>query len=182
MGQIRTPRPVKLFTGMLAGRTDLFEMAQKEMTARFGAIDAASEIVPFDFTDYYTEEMGPNLLRKFIAFERLINPKELAAAKLFTNELEEQISEQLGSVRRLINLDPGYLSLSKLVLASTKDYSHRIYLGDGIFAEVTLHFSNRTFNPWPWTYPDYKTEGYRRFFESLRARYMESLKEQNLSP
>lgn len=180
MGQICTPRPVKLFVGMLAARTDLFEVAQREMAARFGSIDAVSDVMPFDFTDYYADEMGPNLLRKFVGFDRLINPKELAAAKLFTNELEEEISEQFGSGRRLVNLDPGYVSLSKLVLASTKDYSHRIYLGDGIFAEVTLHFSNRRFNPWPWTYPDYKTEAYRRFFESLRGQYIEKLRKVGL--
>jgi hypothetical protein len=180
VGQIRTPRPVKLFVGMLVARTDLFEIAQQETAAKFGAIDAVSDVMPFDFTDYYADEMGPNLLRKFVGFDRLINPKELASAKLFTNELEEKISEQFGNGRRIVNLDPGYVSLSKLVLASTKDYSHRIYLGDGIFGEVTLHFSNSRFNPWPWTYPDYKTEAYRRFFESLRGQYVETLRKVGL--
>ncbi|UCD56836.1 MAG: DUF4416 family protein [Candidatus Hydrogenedentota bacterium] len=176
MGQIRTPRPVKLFVGMLSARTDLFEIAEAEMAEEFGTIDRSSGIMPFHFTDYYADEMGPDLLRKFVGFGRLINPKELAAAKLFTNDLEEKMSEQFGSERRLVNLDPGYVSPSKLVLASTKDYSHRIYLGDGIFAEVTLHFSNRRFNPWPWTYPDYKTEAYRRFFEAMRTHYIETLR------
>lgn len=162
---------------MLAGRTDLFETAERETSARFGSIDAASEIMPFDQTDYYEDELGPNLLRKFVAFDRLINPKDLVAAKLFTNELEERISEQEGSERRVVNLDPGYISLSKLVLASTKDYSHRIYMGDGIFAEVTLHYANRQFNPWPWTYPDYKTAAYRLFFDSIRRKYIEALRE-----
>jgi hypothetical protein len=180
VGQIQTPRPVKLFVGMLAGRAELFEIAQKEMSARLGPVDAASDAMPFDFTDYYKDEMGPNLQRKFVAFENLINPKELVSSKLFTNELEEKISERFGSERRLINLDPGYISLSKLVLASTKDYSHRIYLGDGIFAEVTLHYANKQFSPWPWTYPDYKTEPYRRFFEFLRSRYLDSLRRTNL--
>jgi len=176
MGTIRTPHPVKLFVGMLAGNIELFEIAQTELASRFGTIDAASEIMPFDFTDYYTDEMGPNLLRKFVGFSRSINPKELASIKLFTNDLEESISEQLGSERRLVNLDPGYISLSKLVLASTKDYSHRIYLSDGIFAEVTLHYSHHCFNPWPWTYPDYKTDAYCRFFESLRNQHLEALR------
>ncbi|RJP19813.1 MAG: DUF4416 family protein [Candidatus Abyssobacteria bacterium SURF_5] len=176
MGQVQTPRPVKLLVGMLAGSPALFAIAEKELIQKFGAVDVASELIPFDFTNYYAEEMGPNLLRKFVAFESLINPKELAPAKLYTNEVEREISQRLGSERRLINLDPGYIALSKLVLASTKDYSHRIYLGDGIFAEVTLHYANRRFNPWPWTYPDYKTEAYLHFFESVRSRYLETLK------
>jgi hypothetical protein len=176
VGQIHAPRPVKLFVGMLAGRTDLFDIARDELAAQFGPVDAISQVMPFDATDFYEEEMGPNLLRIFLGFERLVNPKELAPVKLFTNELEEEIAERFGSDRRVINLDPGYISLSKLVLASTKDYSHRVYLGDGIFAEVTLHFSNKQFRPWPWTYPDYKTEAYCRFFESLRKEYVESLK------
>jgi hypothetical protein len=120
--------------------------------------------------------MGPNLLRKFVGFEKLIRPKELASAKLFTNDLEEKISERFGSERRVINLDPGYITLAKLVLASTKDYSHRIYLGDGIFAEVTLYYSNKRFHAWPWTYPDYKTSDYCRFFERMRKLYIESLR------
>jgi hypothetical protein len=176
VGQIQTPRPVKLFVGMLAGRTDHFETARTEMSREFGPIDANSEVIPFNFTDYYTQEMGPNLMRTFVGFERLINPKELVQAKLFTNELEEQISEQLGSQRRLINLDPGYISLAKVVLASTKDYTHRIYLSDGIFAEVTLHYANGRFNGWPWTYPDYKTEMYCMFFQSMRRQYAEALR------
>ena len=125
MGQITTPHPVKLFVGMLAARTDLFDISQAELAGKFGPIDAVGEVLPFDFTDYYEAEMGPGLMRKFIGFERLINPKELVPAKLFANDLEERIAERFGSRRRIINLDPGYVSLSKLVLASTKDYSRR---------------------------------------------------------
>ena len=176
MGQIQTPRPVKLFVGMLAGASHLFEVAEKDLTHKFGTVDISSDIIPFDFTDYYQDEMGPGLQRKFIAFADLVNPKELAPAKLFTNELETDISERLGSERRLVNLDPGYISLAKLVLASTKDYSHRIYLGDGIFAEVTLHYANRQFNSWPWTYPDFKARSYHDFFERVRSQYIETLK------
>ena len=176
MGQISTPQPVKLFVGMLAGHTDLFEIAQTEMARKFGSIDTVGEVIPFDYTDYYEFEMGPNLLRKFVAFERLINPKDIASTKLFTNDLEERISERYGSERRVVNLDPGYLSLSKLVLASTKDYTHRIYLGDGIFAEVTMHYADGRFNSWPWTYPDYKTEDYQRFFDAVRRQYREVLR------
>jgi hypothetical protein len=174
--QISAPHPVKLFVGMLAPRADLFEIAQTELAKRFGPIDAAGEITPFDFTNYYEAEMGPNLKRKFVGFERLINPKELVSAKLFTIDLEERISERFGAGQRIVNLDPGYVSLAKLVLASTKDYTHRVYLGDGVFGEVTLHFAHGRFNPWPWTYPDYKTDDYLGFFEAIRRQYRDALK------
>jgi hypothetical protein len=173
MGRISDPQPVKLFIGMLAARAETFEAAQATLELEFGPVDTAGEIIPFDFTDYYEAEMGPNLLRKFIAFEKLIDPGELASAKLFTNALEDTISERAD--KRVVNLDPGYLTPAKLVLASTKDYSHRLYLADGIFAEVTMHYSGGRFNAWPWTYPDYQSEAYLEFFESLRNRYRDSL-------
>ena len=176
MGQITTPQPVKLLVGMLAPRTELFDAVQVELVGRFGPVDMLSDVIPFDFTDYYEAEMGPDLLRKFVAFEKLINPRELAGAKLFTNDLEESITEKFASPRRIVNLDPGYITLAKLVLASTKDYSHRIYLGDGIFTEVTLHYADGRFNPWPWTYPDYKTEAYHKFFEMTRKKYRDVLR------
>ncbi|MBI5114931.1 DUF4416 family protein [Candidatus Poribacteria bacterium] len=176
MGEICAPGPVKLFVGMLARSVDMFEIAQNEMSARFGPTDSSSDVMPFDFTDYYEREMGPGLLRKFAVFDKMINPADLVMAKLFTNEVERRISRQRGSERRLINLDPGYIAPSKLVLASTKDYSHRIYLGEGIFAEVTLYYANKRFNPWPWTYPDYKTDAYCQFFDNVRKRYLEKLR------
>jgi hypothetical protein len=127
----------------------------------------------FDFTAYYESEMGANLLRKFIAFERPVSPADLAEIKLWTNGVEASFSEAAASrrppVRRPINLDPGYVTLSKLVLATTKDHAHRIYLDRGIYAEVTLRFLKGAFEPMPWTYPDYRTEAYRRFFEGVRA-------------
>lgn len=176
MGRISAPQPVKLFVGMLAASADMFETAQVEMTEKFGPIDTVGEIIPFDFTDYYEAEMGTDLLRKFVAFENLIGPEELASAKLFTNDLEKKIAESSGGRLRAVNLDPGYVTLAKLVLASTKDYTHRLYLADGIFAEVTMHYVDGRFSPWPWTYPDYKSDAYRGFFETIRAQYRDVLK------
>ncbi len=175
MGRISAPQPVKLFVGLLAARAETFEAAQAEMEIEFGPVDAVGEVIPFDFTDYYEAEMGPNLLRKFVAFERLIDPGELASAKSFTNDLEEKITEGAGGDRRVVNLDPGYVTLAKLVLASTKDNVHRLYLGEGIFAEVTMHYAGGRFNAWPWTYPDYQSEAYCKFFESVRNRYRDAL-------
>ena len=128
-----------------------------------------SETLPFEFTAYYTPEMGPNLLRKFVAFKKLISPERLAAAKIFTNRLEKTYTQK---GKRRINLDPGILTLAKVILASTKDFSHRIYLNSGVYAEVTLLFRKGRFEALPWTYPDYRTEPYLKFFRILRDGFL----------
>ena len=177
MGEVRPPKPVKLLVGMLAGRPEWFDAAEKLLADAFGPIDLASGLIPFDFTDYYTPEMGPGLLRKFVTHERLISPDQIAPIKLHTNEMEAELACQLAaSVPRPVNLDPGYLDGSKLVLATTKDYVHRIYLRDGIYAEITLTYKKGSYVPTPWTYRDYATAPYLAFFAQARARYLEQMK------
>ncbi len=174
MGSIRPPKPVKLIVGMLAGRPEWFEAAERLLVGDFGPIDLASDLIPFAFTDYYTPEMGPSLLRKFVTHDRLISPEELALIKLGTNAMEDALASMLAApVPRPVNLDPGYLDGSKLVLATTKDYAHRIYLDHGIYAEVTLTYTKGSFVPMPWTYQDYRTESYLAFFARARARFLE---------
>jgi len=130
-------------------------------------------VVPFDFTDYYTPEMGAGLLRKFVTHERLVSPGDLAAIKVATNEMEATLAATLqADVPRPVNLDPGTLDGSKLILATTKDYAHRIYLAQGIYAEVTLIYHKGGYQPTPWTYRDYCSEPYRAFFATARARYV----------
>lgn len=175
MGKIKVSKPVKLIVGMISASQELFEISQERLKGKFGEIDFVSQILSFDTTDYYTQEMGSNLKRKFIGFKELIDPSELADIKIFTNLVEEGFSIDL---KRRINLDPGYISLSKLVLATTKDYQHRIYLRDGIYAEVTLRFKAGRFQEWEWTYPDYRTEAYREIFLSIRKLYVEQLNKQ----
>ncbi len=173
MGRPVPHAPVSLIVGMLSASAELFDRAEGMLAERFGKPARASGLMRFDFTGYYGPEMGANLLRKFIAFERPVNPADLAEVKLWTNGVEAGFSEAAASqglpVPRPINLDPGYVAPSKLVLATTKDHAHRIYLGRGIYAEVTLTFLKGAFEPMPWTYPDYRTEAYRRFFEQVRA-------------
>jgi hypothetical protein len=155
---------------MLSARAELFDRAATMLSERFGPVARASEVLPFHFTAYYEPEMGANLLRKFISFERLVDAADLAEIKLWTNALEDQIAAgQEFGVRRPINLDPGCVTPAKLVLATTKDNAHRIYLSRGVYAEVTLSYMKGGFQPMPWTYPDYRTEPYRRFFEQVRA-------------
>ncbi|MGB9597059.1 MAG: DUF4416 family protein, partial [Candidatus Poribacteria bacterium] len=157
MGEIKKHPPVKLIVGMITANPSLFLSAEELLSQEFGNIDFASEVLNFDYTNYYEKEMGKNLLRKFISFENLIQPNDCPRIKHFTNELEKRFFSE---DKRLINLDPGYITAAKLVLLSTKDYIHRIYLRDGIYAEVTLEMEGNSFKPWKWTYPDYRTEKY----------------------
>jgi hypothetical protein len=138
----------------------------------------------FDSTDYYELEMGEGLRRQFVSFEKLIDPGELAQQKLLSNELERGICYECGLPpdQRRVNLDPGYLSLSKLVLATTKDYSHRLYLRDGIYAESTLHYEDGRWMGWPWTYPDYAGGQYHEFFGQVRELYKAKLNARAQAP
>lgn len=179
MAKAHDPKPVKLFCGMLAADVGLFARAKERLAGRYGGIDAESDVFDFDFTDYYEKEMGPGLKKTFVSFHPLIDPGEIVAVKLWTNELEREIAAEAGGpVDRPINLDPGYLTLSKLVLATAKDYSHRLYLGRGIYAEVTLRYQGGRFVDWPWTYPDYKTPEYQVFFKRLRDIYVAQISQE----
>ncbi|NLE77937.1 MAG: DUF4416 family protein [Chloroflexi bacterium] len=174
MGEIHAPQPVKLIVSLLGGQRDLLETAQARLADRFGVCDYASAALPFVQTPYYEAEFGPSLLRRIVAFRRLVDPGELAAIKRLTNDWEQEWSS---GGRRQINLDPGYVSMAKLVLATTKNFAHRIYIGQGIFAEVTLRYAKGGFQPWPWTYPDYASEEYRAIFGEIRARYAQQLRD-----
>ncbi len=169
MGVLKRPLDVKLFVGMLCARKDGFDAASTILSRRFGPQDAQSGIYDFNCTDYYKGQMGSGLLRKFISFKKLINPADLYTIKLFTNKVEKKFTSKSGL--RRINLDPGYLAESKLVLATTKDFQHRIYLKGGIFAEVTLKYQDKEFRPYEWTYPDYRTKNYIGFFMLIRGIY-----------
>lgn len=151
-----------------------FLSAKEALTRYYGEILEATESTHFSHSSYYSEEMGENLLRCFIGFKDFISPSKLASIKKNTNLLEESFSIDN---KRTINIDPGYLDLPKVVLASTKDFSHRIYLGEEIFAEVTLHWrQKRGFVDLPWTYPDYKSVYAKEFFGKLRDYYVSTLK------
>ena len=171
MGEIKIPAKVKLFIGMIAVNEMVCIETEEHLKLKFGTVDFRSQLLPFHYTDYYTQEMGQNLLRQFISFKRLIDPAKLAPIKLWTNELEQKIS----SPNRKINLDPGYLTGSKMVLATTKDFSHRIYLQKGIYAETTLRFRKGTFTPFDYTYPDYATD-YISIFNQIRENYLGQIK------
>lgn len=173
MGTIHIPEPVKFFCGIITASGGVVSAAEKLLSEELGAVDARSEAVPFDFTSYYEKEMGTGLMRQWISFEKLGDPSELSGMKALSNLIEREMSMDGG---RKINIDPGYLALSKLVLASTKDFSHRIYLSDGIYAETTLLYRRDAFEALPWTYPDYVSPAAQRFFSLLRETYHQQLK------
>lgn len=174
MSKAKEYKPTKLIIGMFTNRLELFQEALRALKKRFGPVDYESPLLPFDKTDYYEEEFGKDLKRKFYSFKRLIKAEELPRIKIFTNNLEKKFGDKRGN--RLINLDPGYLAPAKLVLATTKDYQHRIYYGKGIYGEVTLRYKKGSFIPWEWTYPDYKTKEYIEIFNHIRKIYMKQLR------
>jgi len=173
MGSISRNRPVKLVIAFIFKQPILLEKAKLILKKSFGEIDFTSQILPFDYTDYYRKEMGDGLKRAFISFPKLIPPENLSKIKCLTNKIEAKFSDH-GC--RAINIDPGYLDLARLVLASTKDFSHRIYLNLGIYAELTLVYKDGSFRPNPWTYPDYRTEGYIKIFRQIREIYAQQIK------
>ncbi len=175
MGKPRAPQPVVLVCGLISGDDGFLQRARADLKRLFGPIDLASETWPFELTDYYSAEMGPGLLRQFVSFERLLRPDALASVKLDTQRIETRFAEDCESleIARPINLDPGYVETSKLVLATTKDRSHRVYLGDGIYGESTLHYHEHAWQPWPWTFPDFRERRYHEFFSRVRQRLLD---------
>ncbi|MBN3040759.1 MAG: DUF4416 family protein [Candidatus Omnitrophica bacterium] len=175
MLDIQIPKPVKFISGFIYSEEKIFNKTIRLMTKKFGRIDFQSKIIPFDFTDYYEKEMGQNLKRRFVSFERLQKPDNFASIKIFCNKLEKKLLKKRS---RLINIDPGYINEAKLVLTTTKDYSHRIYLKKGIFAEVTLKYMNGNFIHLDTTFPDYRTKTYKEAFMQVRNIYRNQIKQQ----
>jgi hypothetical protein len=169
MGQTYEPTRVLLIVAATSRYEATLDYARAQCESQFGAISHISQPFAFTETDYYTSTMGSELKKQFLAFERIIDPAELPAIKCRTNKWEAEYAA-LGrhpEVRPL-NLDPGYITPAKLVLASTKDHAHRIYLRDGIYAEITLAFRHRKWQPMEWTYPDYRRDDYQQFFTQCR--------------
>lgn len=133
----------------------------------YGPVDFISDPIPFTYTDYYTPEMGTSLIRMFLSFRDLINPQMLPDIKIESNRMEHQFSP---TADRIINLDPGILYLSRLILATTKDNTQRIPLRDGIYGEITLLYQKKSFQSLPWTYPDYRTPLYHEVLSEIREK------------
>ena len=171
----KEPRKVKLISSLFSPEENLIEKVIKQMEGSFGPVDWVSERLTFDRTRYYANEMGWPLWRRFISFSNLIMPDSIVEVKLATNRIE---NGHLVEGRRRINVDPGYISLERLILASGKNYVHRIYLREGIYADFTLAYHGGTFKPLPWTYPDYADEKIIGCFNMIRNGYVQYLRKE----
>ncbi len=167
------PLPVKPLISILVGDKSLAPLAVAEVSRFLGPPDLISSWLPFTHTDYYSAEMGPGLARRVVAFLHLADPGDLPVWKDCCLAVEKRFS--LGG-RRLVNLDPGYLARERLVLATGKNYAHRLYLGKGIYGEVTLQFQEKKFTPLPWTYPDYAGEPLLGLLTRIRQKYLWQLR------
>jgi len=180
MGKMKEPNPAKLFMSLIASDDTILDHGMEDLRIVFGEPDFISERILFNFTDYYTQEMGRDLFRRFITFESLISIPLLPDIKQKTNRLEEKYATAVGN--RRINIDPGYVCLEHVILATTKGYTHRPYLREGIYADLTLVYRNKSFQPLEWTYPDYRQENIIRLFNQLRKKYLENLKGRSAHP
>lgn len=175
MGKINYPLPAMLFTGLIYKDDGILKSVKEKLTVQFGEAYEESSVIPFNFTDHYTREMGEGLKRGFFCFKKLINIESLPEIKLKTNEMESDLADSSTGNRR-INIDPGYITAEKLVLATTKNYGHRPYLTKGIYAELTYRFIKKSFTTLEWTYPDYRTKEAISMFNGWRKWYLEELK------
>lgn len=165
--------PVKLIFSIFAPAGDWINDAINRLSILYGQPDYVSEQMLFDYTDYYCPEMGGALVRRFLSMEKLIRPETLPDVKLAANAME---AETMQDNHRKVNIDPGYLSQAHLILATGKGYTHRPYLRDGIYADLTLIYQGGKFCALPWTYPDYADEKQLQMLTAIRSRYLLQLK------
>ncbi len=173
MGRAKNFTREKLVIGVLISKRGFLNELKSLLEGDFGPVDYESRIFLFDFSHYYDKEMGTPIYRLFYSFKKLIDPSDLWRIKLVTNEIEERFIADEG---RKVNLDPGIMALSRFVLASTKESSHRIPLNGGIYGEITLMFEGGKFRPVEWTYPDYRSERYIEILGEIRKIYRDQLR------
>lgn len=174
MSHPQPPKPAKLVIGLFTQKQKRLAAVAVDLMESFGSIDMISPLFPFDFTTYYEKEMGFPLFRRIFVFKSLIQQDALADIKLKTNAIETLYS---ADGMRQVNIDPGFLLMERLVLATGKNFAHRIYIGKCIYADLTLIYQKNGYQPLPWTYPDYAHGSIRHFLTLVRNKYMEDLKE-----
>ncbi len=167
------PKPAKLVIGLILREKSLLEQVAAGLVAAYGDLEMVSAWFDFDFTGYYEKEMGRPLFRRMLVFRDLVGQDQLVRIKRETNLIEDEFAD---NGRRRVNIDPGLLSFERFVLATGKNYTHRIYLGEGIFADLTLVYQEGGFKPLAWTYPDYGQRRMRDFLEKVRTRYREQVR------
>jgi hypothetical protein len=173
MGMPGIPRPVRFFASLISQGPDEMDKAESDLVGLLGEVKEKTATAAFIHTAYYEKEMGEGLSRRFLLFEPLQPRDRLPSVKLDTNRIETAMS--MGGKRR-VNIDPGYVSLEQMVLATTKGYAHRLYLGHGIYGDLTLMYVNGSFQPMAWTYPDYASEELVSMFNRWRNDYKTALR------
>lgn len=174
MGKTVPYQPSKLVIGILIPSEEIPGELAASLETLYGEIESRGGPYPFRFTDYYEPEMGDGLNKFFLVFRELVTPERLADIKLETNVIE---AEYLNAGNRRLNLDPGVITSSNLILATTKERGHRIPIGKNLYGELTLIYMKGDFQPLPWTYADFRSEEYRQFLKKIRRNYLNQLKE-----
>jgi hypothetical protein len=177
LGTASHPYGVRLFIGILYNPAAPIETILQMLDDRFGERQYSHGPIPFAWTEYYSKEMGTSLTKLYYNYQNTIDRAILPEIKIFSNELEQKFVDALGN--RQVNIDPGYISRDKVVLATTKDFYHRLYLADGIFGEVTLHYRRGRFRYFSWTYPDYRDPAVMQFLERVRAPLVKELRDRH---
>jgi len=173
MSTPKAPAPAKLVMSVFMKEKTVLESVFPRLEAVGGPVDMISPWLDFDFTDYYYREMGEPLFRRLIAFKPLMEQDALASIKLDTNRIE---ADCLDRDNRTINIDPGYLLSSRFILATGKEYSHRIYIGRKIYADLTLMYTKKGFKTLEWTYPDYASDAVLKFLTQVRQKYLADIR------
>jgi len=176
MAEIRSFHPVKLICGVISSKDEYFQRAEERLSELYGPLDSRSPRFEFDLTNYYEGQMGQGLKREFFSFERLIDPVLLSEIKHRTNALEKEIVREFQENYRIVNLDPGYITPAALIMATAKDFSHRVPLQNGIYAHLEFLFGKTEIRRLDWTYPDFAKEGYQKYFLELRQAYLNQIK------
>lgn len=177
MAKTRLIEPVIRFVAIISGDEAVERWARQRIESQWGAIGEVSPPLSFEAGGHYTDEMGPGLRKLLVALTAVADPAGLADWKLTTNAWEQEAALAFpGASIRPLNLDPGYITQAKLVLATVKDRDHRVYLRDGIFAEVTLSYVGGRWIEHRWTYSDYRTADVAEFAMQCRNRLREHLR------
>lgn len=175
----QSPKPAKLVISLFLREKHLIVPVARDLAGTFGTMDMISPWLEFDFTTYYETEMGKPLFRRVLTLQTLIEQEGLADIKLATNDIERKYSEK---GKRRVNIDPGYMVPARFVLATGKDFAHRVYIGKRIYADLTLIYQQGQFQILPWTYPDYAADEMRDYLGRVRNQYMAGLKRTSLEP